>query len=168
MKVGIIFGSKSDVDVMRGAADCLKKFGIEYSAHVLSAHRVPELLEETLEKFEKKGYGVIIAGAGLAAHLPGVIASKTVLPVIGVPIKTSDLGGVDSLYSIVQMPGGIPVATVAINGAKNAGILATKMLALNDEGLFEKLEKFSDEMAKEVEAKDGKLKSVGVDAFLKG
>ena len=168
MKVGIIFGSKSDVDVMKGAAECLKKFGIEYSAHVLSAHRVPELLEETLEKFEKEGYGVIIAGAGLAAHLPGVIASKTVLPVIGVPIKTSDLGGVDSLYSIVQMPGGIPVATVAINGAKNAGILATKMLALNDEGLFDKLEKFSDEMAKEVEAKDGKLKSVGVDAFLKG
>ena len=86
MKVGIIFGSKSDVDVMKGAADCLKKFGIEYSAHILSAHRVPELLEETLEKFEKEGYGVIIAGAGLAAHLPGVIASKTILPVIGVPI----------------------------------------------------------------------------------
>ena len=111
---------------------------------------------------------MVIAGAGKAAHLPGMCAALTPLPVIGVPIKTSDLGGVDSLYSIVQMPGGIPVATVAINGAKNAGILATKMLALNDEGLFDKLEKFSDEMAKEVEAKDGKLKSVGVDAFLKG
>ena len=89
MKVGIIFGSKSDVDVMKGAADCLKKFGIEYTAHVLSAHRVPELLEETLEKFEKEDYGVIIAGAGLAAHLPGVIASKTVLPVIGSTYKSS-------------------------------------------------------------------------------
>ena len=116
MKVGIIFGSKSDVDVMKGAAECLKKFGIEYSAHVLSAHRVPELLEETLEKFEKEGYGVIIAGAGLAAHLPGVIASKTVLPVIGVPIKAA-VEGLDALFSIVQMPKSIPVATVAINNS---------------------------------------------------
>jgi len=116
MKVGIIFGSKSDVDVMKGAADCLKKFGIEYSAHILSAHRVPELLEETLEKFEKEGYGVIIAGAGLAAHLPGVIASKTILPVVGVP------------------------------NSYNAGMLAVEILAVGNKELRAKLLKFRKEM----------------------
>ena len=147
MKVGIIFGSKSDVDVMKGAAECLKKFGIEYSAHVLSAHRVPELLEETLEKFEKEGYGVIIAGAGLAAHLPGVIASKTVLPVIGVPIKSSTLSGVDSLYSIVQMPAGVPVLTMAIGvaGAKNAAISALSILGMTNENYEQKYLDFKKE-----------------------
>ena len=167
-KVGIVMGSDSDMPIMAQAADFLKKMGIDFEMTIISAHREPDIFFDWAKKAKENGFKVIIAGAGKAAHLPGMCAALTPLPVIGVPIKTSDLGGVDSLYSIVQMPGGIPVATVAINGAKNAGILATKMLALNDEGLFDKLEKFSDEMAKEVEAKDGKLKSVGVDAFLKG
>ena len=145
MKVGIIFGSKSDVDVMKGAADCLKKFGIEYSTHVLSAHRVPELLEETLEKFEKEDYGVIIAGAGLAAHLPGVIASKTILPVIGVPIKAA-VEGLDALFSIVQMPKSIPVATVGIDNSYNAAMLSVQILALKYPEIKEKLVKFRKEM----------------------
>lgn len=145
MKVGIIFGSKSDLDVMKGAADCLKKFDVKYSAHILSAHRVPELLEETLEKFEKEGYSVIIAGAGLAAHLAGVIASKTVLPVIGVPIKSA-IEGLDALYSIVQMPKSIPVATVGINNSYNAGMLAVEILAVSDKNLRTKLLEFRKEM----------------------
>ena len=167
-KVAIVMGSDSDLSTMRAAGDFLTKMGIEYEYNIISAHREPDIFFKWARELRNRGIKVVIAGAGKAAHLPGMCAALTPLPVIGVPIKTSDLGGVDSLYSIVQMPGGIPVATVAINGAKNAGILATKMLALNDEGLFEKLEKFSDEMAKEVEAKDSKLKSVGVDAFLKG
>ena len=143
MKVAIIFGSKSDK--MKGAANCLKEFGIEYSAHVLSAHRVPEKLEETLEKLEKDGYEVIIAGAGLAAHLPGVIASKTVLPVIGVPIEAA-FNGMDALLSIVQMPKSIPVATVGVNNSYNAGMLAVQMLSLKCPELREKLIKFRKDM----------------------
>lgn len=145
MKVAIIFGSKSDIDVMKGAANCLKEFGIDYEAHVLSAHRVPELLEETLENLEKTGCKVIIAGAGLAAHLPGVIASKTNLPVIGVPIKAA-LEGVDALYSIVQMPKSIPVACVGINNSYNAGMLAVQMLAIENEDLSKKLIEFRKNM----------------------
>lgn len=145
MKVAIIFGSKSDTDKMKGAANCLKEFGIEYSAHVLSAHRVPEKLEETLEKLEKDGYEVIIAGAGLAAHLPGVIASKTVLPVIGVPIEAA-FNGMDALLSIVQMPKSIPVATVGVNNSYNAGMLAVQMLSLKCPELREKLIKFRKDM----------------------
>lgn len=145
MKVAIIFGSKSDIDVMKGAANCLKEFGIDYEAHVLSAHRVPELLEETLENLEKTGCKVIIAGAGLAAHLPGVIASKTTLPVIGVPIKAA-LEGVDALYSIVQMPKSIPVACVGINNSYNAGMLAVQMLAIKNEDLSKKLIEFRKNM----------------------
>ncbi len=145
MKVAIIFGSKSDIDVMKGAANCLKEFGIDYEAHVLSAHRVPELLEETLENLEKTGCKVIIAGAGLAAHLPGVIASKTTLPVIGVPIKAA-LEGVDALYSIVQMPKSIPVACVGINNSYNAGMLAVQMLAIGNEDLSKKLIEFRKNM----------------------
>ncbi len=145
MKVAIIFGSKSDTDKMKGAANCLKEFGIEYSAHVLSAHRVPEKLEETLEKLEKDGYEVIIAGAGLAAHLPGVIASKTVLPVIGVPIEAA-FNGLDALFSIVQMPKSIPVATVGVNNSYNAGMLAVQMLSLKCPELKEKLIKFRKDM----------------------
>ena len=144
MKVAIIFGSKSDTDKMKGAANCLKEFGIEYSAHVLSAHRVPEKLEETLEKLEKDGYEVI-AGAGLAAHLPGVIASKTVLPVIGVPIEAA-FNGMDALLSIVQMPKSIPVATVGVNNSYNAGMLAVQMLSLKCPELKEKLVKFRKDM----------------------
>ncbi|MBE6066899.1 MAG: 5-(carboxyamino)imidazole ribonucleotide mutase [Clostridium lundense] len=129
MKVAIIFGSKSDTDVMKGAATALKEFNIDYKAFVLSAHRVPEKLLEVLEKAEKDGCECIIAGAGLAAHLPGVIASHTTLPVIGVPINAA-INGLDSLLSIVQMPKSIPVATIGINNSYNAGMLAVQMLSL--------------------------------------
>ena len=166
-KVAIVMGSDSDLATMRAAGDFLTKMGIEYEYNIISAHREPDIFFKWARELKVCGIKVVIAGAGKAAHLPGMCAALTPLPVIGVPIKTSDLGGVDSLYSIVQMPSGIPVATVAINGAKNAGILATKILAVNDEGLFDKLEKFSDEMAKEVENKDNRLKSIGADAFLK-
>jgi len=140
-KVAIVMGSDSDLATMRAAGDFLTKMGIEYEYNIISAHREPDIFFKWARELKGRGIKVVIAGAGKAAHLPGMCAALTPLPVIGVPIKTSDLGGVDSLYSIVQMPAGIPVATVAINGAKNAGILATKMLALNDEGLFDKLEK---------------------------
>lgn len=166
-KVAIVMGSDSDLATMRAAGDFLTKMGIEYEYNIISAHREPDIFFKWARELKGRGIKVVIAGAGKAAHLPGMCAALTPLPVIGVPIKTSDLGGVDSLYSIVQMPAGIPVATVAINGAKNAGILATKILAVNDEKLFDKLEKFSDEMAKEVENKDKRLKSIGADAFLK-
>ena len=145
MKIAIFFGSKSDTEKMRGAANCLKEFGIEYEAYILSAHRVPKKLEEVLAEAEKKGAEVIIAGAGLAAHLPGVIASKTVLPVIGVPLNAA-LGGTDSLYSIVQMPKSIPVATVGIDNSYNAGMLAVEILAVKYEDIKEKLVKFRKEM----------------------
>ena len=147
MQVAIFFGSKSDTEVMRGAANVLKEFGIEYKAFVLSAHRVPEKLEETLEEIEAQGCQVIIAGAGLAAHLPGVIASKTTLPVIGVPVKAA-LEGVDALYSIVQMPKSIPVATVGINNINNAGMLAVQILSVNNEDLKNKLKQFRINMKK--------------------
>ncbi|WP_338626665.1 5-(carboxyamino)imidazole ribonucleotide mutase [Clostridium baratii] len=129
MKVAIFFGSKSDIEVMRGAANALKEFNVDYKAYILSAHRVPEKLTETLKEIEEDGCEVIIAGAGLAAHLPGVIASQTTLPVIGVPVKAA-LEGMDALFSIVQMPKGIPVATVGINNSYNAGMLAVEMLSL--------------------------------------
>ncbi|AQM60646.1 5-(carboxyamino)imidazole ribonucleotide mutase [Clostridium baratii] len=129
MKVAIFFGSKSDIEVMRGAANALKEFNVDYKAYILSAHRVPEKLTETLKEIEEDGCEVIIAGAGLAAHLPGVIASQTTLPVIGVPVKAA-LEGMDALLSIVQMPKGIPVATVGINNSYNAGMLAVEMLSL--------------------------------------
>ncbi len=145
MKVAIFFGSQSDTDKMRGAATCLKEFGIEFEAHVLSAHRVPEKLEEVLERLENEGAEVIIAGAGLAAHLPGVIASKTILPVVGVPLNAA-LSGLDALYSIVQMPKSIPVATVGIDNSYNAGMLAVQILAVKYPEIKEKLVKFRKEM----------------------
>lgn len=154
MKAAIIFGSKSDTEKMKGAANCFKEFGVEYEAHILSAHRVPEKLEEVLEILEKKGVEVIIAGAGLAAHLPGVIASKTVLPVIGVPLDAG-LDGLDSLFSIVQMPKSIPVATVGINNSYNAGMLAVQILALKYSELKEKLISFRAEMKKQFTAENG-------------
>lgn len=138
MKVAIIFGSKSDIDVMKGAANALKEYDIDYKAYVLSAHRVPEKLTETIKEVEKEGCKVIIAGAGLAAHLPGVIASQTILPVIGVPVRAA-LDGMDALLSIVQMPKSIPVATVGINNSYNAGMLAVQMLSLQDESIKNKL-----------------------------
>lgn len=134
MKVAIIFGSKSDKEIMKGAADALKEFKVEYRAFILSAHRVPEKLLETIKSLETEGFECIIAGAGLAAHLPGVIASHTTLPVIGVPINAS-ISGVDSLLSIVQMPKAIPVATVGINNSYNAGMLAVEILSLKYDNL---------------------------------
>ncbi len=147
MKVAIFFGSKSDTEIMKGAANALKEFNVDYKAYILSAHRVPEKLEETIKMVESKGCEVIIAGAGLAAHLPGVIASKTILPVIGVPINAA-LDGLDSLLSIVQMPKSIPVATVGINNSYNAGMLALQMIALKDYELRERLIEFRENMKK--------------------
>ena len=141
MKVAIFFGSKSDTDVMKGAANALKEFGVDYKAYILSAHRVPEKLAETIEMIEKDGCEVIIAGAGLAAHLPGVIASQTNLPVIGVPVKAA-VEGMDALLSIVQMPKSIPVATVGINNSYNAGMLAVQILSLKYPEIKEKLVDF--------------------------
>lgn len=145
MKVAIIFGSKSDTEKMKGSASALKEFNIEYKAFILSAHRVPEKLTETIENIEKEGYECIIAAAGLAAHLPGVIASHTVLPVIGVPINAA-LGGMDSLLSIVQMPKSIPVATVGINNSYNAGMLAVQILSIKYPELKDKLIDFRKNM----------------------
>ncbi|MGL5617092.1 MAG: 5-(carboxyamino)imidazole ribonucleotide mutase [Sarcina sp.] len=145
MKVAIFFGSKSDTEVMRGAAKALKEFDIDYKAFVLSAHRVPEKLSETLKEVENLGCEVVIAGAGLAAHLPGVIASQTTMPVIGVPIKGA-IEGLDALYSIVQMPKSIPVATVGINNSYNAGMLAVQILAVKDRDIKEKLTNFRENM----------------------
>jgi len=145
MDVMIVFGSKSDTEKMRGAAKALKEFGVDYEAHILSAHRVPEKLEEVLANFEANGGKVVIAGAGLAAHLPGVIASKTTLPVIGVPIGAA-VGGMDALFSIVQMPKSIPVATVGIDNAYNAGMLAVQILSVGNPALKEKLAAFRESM----------------------
>lgn len=145
MKVAIFFGSKSDTEIMKGAANCLKEFGVSYEAYILSAHRVPEKLTETLKNAEKSGCEVVIAGAGLAAHLPGVIASQTIMPVIGVPIKGA-VEGLDALFSIVQMPKSIPVATVGINNSYNAGMLAVQILAVKDKSIREKLNKFRENM----------------------
>ena len=139
MKAAIIFGSKSDQSVMKKAADVFREMGVRFSAHVLSAHRVPELLSETLKRLEAEGAEVIIAGAGLAAHLPGVIASQTLIPVIGLPISSGGLGGLDSLLSIVQMPKPIPVATVGVDNGANAAQLACQILAIKYPELKEKL-----------------------------
>ena len=154
MKVAIFFGSKSDTEIMRGAANCLKEFGVEYKAFVLSAHRVPEKLEETLREVESQGCEVVIAGAGLAAHLPGVIASQTTMPVIGVPCKGA-IEGLDALFSIVQMPKSIPVATVGINNAYNAGILAVQMLAVGDKELKTKLVEYRKNMKEKFISENG-------------
>ncbi len=143
-KVAVLMGSKSDQDVMQACIDVLDYFEIPNEMHVLSAHRNFKETAAFAEKVDENGIGVIIEGAGMAAHLPGVLAAQTTIPVIGVPLNASSVGGVDALYSIVQMPSGIPVATVAIGkaGAKNAGVLAAQMLALNHDGLKEKLKQF--------------------------
>lgn len=154
MKVAIFFGSKSDTETMRGAANALKEFGIEYKAYILSAHRVPEKLEEVIRNCESQGCEVIIAGAGLAAHLPGVIASQTILPVIGVPVNGA-IGGLDALYSIVQMPKSIPVATVGINNSYNAGMLAVQMLSIKYQEIKEKLQAFRVEMKRKFIEENG-------------
>lgn len=140
--VAIIMGSKSDEDIMKGAEDIFKEFEIKYEKIISSAHRMPEKTSKFAKNLKADGFEVVIAGAGKAAHLPGVIASYTTLPVIGVPIKTDDLGGLDSLLSIVQMPAGVPVATVAINGAKNAAILAIQILSLKYLEINKKFEEY--------------------------
>lgn len=152
-------GSDSDLPVVKGAINQLKNFGVDYEAHVISAHRTPYEAERFAKSAKDNGVKVIIAAAGKAAHLGGVIAAYTTLPVIALPIKSSTLDGLDSLLSMVQMPKGIPVATVAIDGADNAGILAVEMLALSDSELSDKLDKFKSDMAAEVNAKDEKLQN---------
>ena len=141
-KVGIIMGSDSDLPVVQKAADVLSDFGVPYEIHIYSAHRTPVEAREFSTTAKEKGFGVIIAAAGMAAHLAGAMAAGTTLPVIGIPIKSEQLGGLDALLSTVQMPSGIPVATVAIDGAKNAAVLAVEILSLSDEALSAKLEKF--------------------------
>lgn len=156
-KVAVIMGSDSDLPVVQKCLDQLKKFGIPFEAHVFSAHRTPALVEKFASSAKDNGFGVIIAAAGKAAHLGGVIAAYTTLPVIGIPIKSSTMDGLDSLLSMVQMPGGIPVATVAIDGAQNAAILTAQILALSDDTLAAKLDDFKKDMEAGVEAKDKKL-----------
>ena len=160
-KVGIVMGSDSDMPIMAQAADFLDKMGIDYEMTIISAHREPDIFFNYAKSAEEKGFKVIIAGAGKAAHLPGMCAALFPMPVIGIPMHTNSLGGRDSLYSIVQMPSGIPVATVAINGGLNAGILAAKILATSDEKLLEKLEAYSEEMKQSVVEKAEKLDKVG-------
>ena len=149
-KVGIVMGSDSDMPVMAKAADILEELGIPYEMTVISAHREPDVFFEYAKSAEEKGFKVIIAGAGGAAHLPGMVASMTALPVIGVPVKSRALNGLDSLLSIVQMPGGVPVATVALNGAKNAALIAVSILALKDEALAARLEMFRAKQTEDV------------------
>jgi len=149
-KVTIIMGSISDKETMKKAAEILDELGISYEMKVLSAHRSPDLLFEYITQIEEKGFKVIIAGAGGAAHLPGVIASRTLLPVIGVPMETKVLGGLDSLLSIVQMPGGVPVATMGIGNAKNAGLMAARILAIKNPDIKRKLENYVKDMAQKI------------------
>ena len=160
-RVGIVMGSDSDLKVMSKAAAMLEKLGIDYEMTIISAHREPDVFFEWAKAAEGKGMKVIIAGAGMAAHLPGMCAALFPMPVIGLPMKTSDLGGVDSLYSIVQMPSGIPVATVAINGGQNAGILAAKILATSDAALLQRLKDYSQTLKESVQKKDARLQEVG-------
>ena len=166
-KVGIVMGSDSDMPVMSKAADMLEKFGIEYEMTIISAHREPDVFFEYANTAEEKGFKVIIAGAGMAAHLPGMCAAIFPMPVIGIPMHTTSLGGRDSLYSIVQMPSGIPVATVAINGGANAGILAAKILATSDPELLQKLKDYKEELKDQVVAKDAKLQETGYKNYTK-
>ena len=165
-KVGIVMGSDSDLPVMAKAADILEELGISYEMKIISAHREPDVFFEYAKTAEEKGFKVIIAGAGMAAHLPGMCAAIFPMPVIGVPMKTSDLGGVDSLYSIVQMPSGIPVATVAINGGANAGLLAAKILAVSDGELLGRLKAYSAGLKESVEKKDAKLQETGYRKYM--
>ena len=159
--VGIVMGSDSDMPVMAKAAEILDKLGIDYEMNIISAHREPDEFFQYAKTAEERGLKVIIAGAGMAAHLPGMCAAIFPLPVIGIPMHTTSLGGRDSLYSIVQMPSGIPVATVAINGGANAGLLAAKVLATSDASILAKLKAYAAELKDQVVAKDAKLQEVG-------
>ncbi len=160
-QVSIVMGSDSDMPVMAKAAEVLDQFGITYEMRIISAHRMPDVFFEYAKTAEERGVKVIIAGAGMAAHLPGMCAALFPMPVIGIPMHTTSLGGRDSLYSIVQMPSGIPVATVAINGGTNAGLLAAKILAVSDPDLLEKLKSYSDGLKESVLKKDARLQESG-------
>ncbi len=165
-KVGIVMGSDSDMPVMAQAADVLEKLGVDFEITVISAHREPDIFFNYAKGLEEKGVKVVIAGAGKAAHLPGMCAALFPMPVIGIPMKTSDLGGVDSLYSIVQMPSGIPVATVAINGGTNAGILAAKILAVSDPELLKRIKDYTESLKNDVVKKADKLEQIGYKEYL--
>ena len=156
-KVAVIMGSDSDLPIVSGAIRELKKYGVPVEAHVMSAHRTPQIASEFAARARENGFGVIIAAAGKAAHLAGVLAAHTTLPVIGIPVKSSTLDGLDALLATVQMPSGIPVATVAIGGAKNAALLAIQMLGIYDEELADKLSEAKEAMRAEVVEKDKKL-----------
>lgn len=166
--VGIIMGSDSDLPVMKAAAQMLDEFGVSYELTIVSAHRTPDKLVEYARGAEKAGLKIIIAGAGGAAHLPGMCAAHSSLPVIGVPIESKSLQGLDSLLSIVQMPAGVPVATVAINGAKNAGILAAEILGVSDSKVHKKVLEFKEMIRKEVERKAERLEQTGFQKYLNG
>jgi 5-(carboxyamino)imidazole ribonucleotide mutase len=166
-KVGILMGSDSDLEIMKDAAKALESFGVFYEMAIISAHRTPKRMMEYAAAASGRGIKVIIAGAGGAAHVPGMIAAITTLPVIGVPIMGKSLNGLDSLFSIVQMPSGIPVAAVAINGAKNAGILATEILATGDPELQTKLENYKKDLESQVQEKSAKLEQLGYENYLK-
>ena len=165
-KVGIVMGSDSDMPVMAKAADILDKLGIDYEMTIISAHREPDVFFNYAKTAEEKGFKVIIAGAGMAAALPGMCAALFSLPVIGVPLSGKKLDGMDAVFSIMQMPPGVPVATVAIDGAKNAAILAAKILAAGDDAILEKIKKYTADMKAQVVAKDAKLKQVGYKQYL--
>ena len=165
-KVGIVMGSDSDMPVMQKAADILEKLGIDFEMKIISAHREPDVFFEYAKTAEEKGFKVIIAGAGMAAALPGMCAALFALPVIGVPLSGKNLDGMDAVFSIMQMPPGVPVATVAIDGAKNAAILAAKILAAGDDAILEKIKKYTADMKAQVVAKDAKLKQVGYKQYL--
>ena len=158
-QVSIVMGSDSDMPVMAKAAEILDKFGISYEMRIISAHRMPDTFFEYAQTAEERGVKVIIAGAGMAAHLPGMCAALFPMPVIGIPMHTTSLGGRDSLYSIVQMPSGIPVATVAINGAKNAGLLAAQIIGVADQEVADKLAAYKKEMERAVLEKDQKVQA---------
>lgn len=165
-QVGIVMGSDSDMPVMAKAAEILEKLGISYEMRIISAHREPDVFFSYAKSAEEKGFKVIIAGAGMAAHLPGMCAAIFPMPVIGIPMHTTSLGGRDSLYSIVQMPSGIPVATVAINGGANAGLLAAKILATSDSALLAKLKDYAADLGEQVMKKDARLQEIGYQAYL--
>lgn len=165
-KVGIIMGSDSDLEVMAEAAKVLEEFGVLYEIKVASAHRSPDLIHKYATTAKNRGLKVIIAGAGGAAHLAGVTASLTTIPVVGVPIKTKNLDGLDSLLSIVNMPSGVPVATVGINAGKNAGLLAIQILALSDKNLEERLTSYKNKMSDEIKVKGDKLEKIGYKKYL--
>ncbi len=165
-EVAILMGSDSDLGVMKDAAEILESFGIGYHLSIVSAHRTPERLFDFAKTAEKKGFKVIIAGAGGSAHLPGMIASLTPLPVIGVPVKGKSFEGLDSLLSIVQMPPGIPVAAVAVNGAKNAGILAASIIGVSNKKILKKVYDYKNSLEKEVLRKVQKLEKIGFQKYL--